>query len=508
VDKRGSGGGEIKRRRTSAQADQVSAAAASEVVCEAKTSREWPLGPSRAKRVVASRFREEFSNELRGKYRPFFKMLTAFALLAVGLTQSIPTMPKSFPKGIDPLRDAILVGETAYLMGRPVTLGDDISDFDWIDANRAIFSTHTIETTPENGPRPIESSLWLYTIGKEPVRLLQFKDERALFLGKLLRGDVYVLLFGMPDEIRTERDTSVSATQTLMRIDLKSRRTDTISLRRGTMYTVGGENGAEFAVVQSYEENQGYGAAEAGVVRTRDNGATPELTNFVVRPTGPATGIPPRFQPEGGLLVNREKGIALDVKTMKALPVPPRQKPAEGPLPSIQLTRAVEKSGINKTVVIRNELWMVAASSDDPNRAAVTFDGTWRHWLGENGIAFDERGLLKVRPIIRMPRKPFLEAAAAAESRDRLSIAKQMGTAIAIYLSDNDDKLPPSGDFTERMRPYVKNERMLQMYRYLLNDRIDVRTADVNNVETGVVQGRFGRAVGYLDTSARWFPNP
>jgi hypothetical protein len=83
-----------------------------------------------------------------------------------------------------------------------------------------------------------------------------------------------------------------------------------------------------------------------------------------------------------------------------------------------------------------------------------------------------------------------------------------MGTAIAIYLSDNDDKLPPSGDFTERMRPFVKNERMLQMYRYLLNDRIDVRTADVNSVETGVVQGRFGRAVGYLDFSARWFPNP
>jgi prepilin-type processing-associated H-X9-DG protein len=52
-----------------------------------------------------------------------------------------------------------------------------------------------------------------------------------------------------------------------------------------------------------------------------------------------------------------------------------------------------------------------------------------------------------------------------ADQRNRqscLSNVKQIGTAFDMYLQDYDDRLPPNSDWTSRLFPYLRNERLLQ----------------------------------------------
>lgn len=420
-------------------------------------------------------------------------MLVAAACLALALQQgAIPTIPKSFPEGTNPLRDAVLVGETAYVMGLPVQLNYKVESFDWIDANRAVFMTYTLSREPDEPYKILETTLWLYRIGQAPTRLVQFTDERSVQLGKLLRGDVYTFLTSVqkwkdiPNGRRTVNYT------TLVRMRLSTRTMEAVFEREMDISQLTGEHGSDFVVVGT------------------EYATDPSYTGAMVRATGPATDVPGGFVLEGKLLVNRQTGNAMDPLTRKPALFPAGEPPrAPSAIPGVTTQYVVGRSGTNQDPVIRNELWLAAEAPDFPNRAAIVFDGQGRVWLGAGAIAYLDRQILYVRPIFRVPRKEFLEAAAAAEAIELTNIVKQMGTAIAIYLSDNDDKLPSSANFYEAIRPYNKNDIYARRYRYLLDSSLDVtKVEDVSKKEMGFIQGRFGRAVGYLDTSARWIPNP
>lgn len=270
----------------------------------------------------------------------------------------------------------------------------------------------------------------------------------------------------------------------LLRIDLRGRRVDSVSVSKDPDFFLYAWNGSEFAMAS--------------------NRRGPDGEAYLFKSSGPGVSIPAGFSLEKDVLKNSERREALDPRTMKPVPYSTAILQADDPIPGARVSVVPAMSGPEKEPIKRQELWLASVKAEFPNRALIAFDAT-SYAVSRAGIAYTDRGQLYVRPLVRMPREDFLSAAAEVEARQLESIAKQVGTAIAIYMSDHGDKLPPAGNFNALMEKYLPFDPFLKSFTYLGNDGIQVTAStDPSKIAVGKVLGRFGTMHLNLDGSMRW----
>lgn len=120
-----------------------------------------------------------------------------------------------------------------------------------------------------------------------------------------------------------------------------------------------------------------------------------------------------------------------------------------------------------------------------------------------DGVLYSLDGMLIFREIISAERELFDRQEALMTKERAISNAKQVGLALIMYASDNDDFMPIS-DITEAVMPYCKNEEILNgfIYTYQGGNLSDLK--DPANTPLGFIKGPGGTATVYADGSVRW----
>lgn len=120
-----------------------------------------------------------------------------------------------------------------------------------------------------------------------------------------------------------------------------------------------------------------------------------------------------------------------------------------------------------------------------------------------DGVLYSLDGMLIYRDIISADRELFDRQEALMTKERAISNAKQVGLALIMYASDNDDFMP-IGDIKEAVMPYCKNEELLNgfIYTYQGGNLADIK--DPANTPLGFIKGPGGTATVYADGSVRW----
>ncbi len=127
----------------------------------------------------------------------------------------------------------------------------------------------------------------------------------------------------------------------------------------------------------------------------------------------------------------------------------------------------------------------------------------------EDAVMVLREGSLSVQDVLRVDRA-LMEKRTGPESKEALmSRAKQVGTGLIMYASDNDDELPPADGMKERIMPYIRDESVLDGFIYTYSGPLNLSNIkDPSRTELGFIRGIGGSAVLYADSSVRWKPDP
>jgi hypothetical protein len=122
-------------------------------------------------------------------------------------------------------------------------------------------------------------------------------------------------------------------------------------------------------------------------------------------------------------------------------------------------------------------------------------------------VAYVHHGVAMVRPLIHIPKEIFLEALAKAKRIEALNNAKQVGLALIMFASDNDDKLPGAdANWSDSVNPYLRDASLLNGFVFSLSGTDLSKVDKPSETEMGYVPGPGGRAVVYADGHAKWVP--
>lgn len=120
-------------------------------------------------------------------------------------------------------------------------------------------------------------------------------------------------------------------------------------------------------------------------------------------------------------------------------------------------------------------------------------------------VWFVDGGNLFVRRIKKITQDQVDDLLECEERAVLLMHAKQVGTGIIIFMTDNDDHFPPATGFREKVYPYIKNNELLDGFVYSYKGPSSaVEVAEPSKTELGYKDGQFGRAVVRTDSSAVW----
>lgn len=122
-------------------------------------------------------------------------------------------------------------------------------------------------------------------------------------------------------------------------------------------------------------------------------------------------------------------------------------------------------------------------------------------------LVYCDGDAMLIRDIVPVDPKLWAQMKKEKERIQLVNRAKQVGLAVLIYSSDYDDVTPPSGNFDDRVMPYVKNREILRDFVFLLPG---INQKSLDNPATtvlGFLQGDGGRAMVYADGHVKWVPN-
>lgn len=194
--------------------------------------------------------------------------------------------------------------------------------------------------------------------------------------------------------------------------------------------------------------------------------------------------------------------------TIQEYAAKPRQEPKEVE-PSMKLMPSPASLRIGKKAEIANGVWLMATSPSDHQFALVAPDGKDAEIAPDrSAIAYMQGGNVFVRELMTLAKGEFQALLDIEEQNEAMSKAKQMATAIHIYMADCDDVFPPKEGFADLIMPYVKNRAMVDGFTYTFGKRSATEIAEPDKTEIGYVQGRRGRAVAYADGHVKWIKNP
>ncbi len=169
----------------------------------------------------------------------------------------------------------------------------------------------------------------------------------------------------------------------------------------------------------------------------------------------------------------------------------------------ILVTSTVPTAGAAKAAVNSGWLWMAGNGKSksvlvaaDADKVELSPDGRY--------VSYLTRGNLMVRKVSAMTPEDFEEMEALAEREKLLTRVKQLGTSMAIYHAKNDDLFPPKAGWEAAIYPIIRTRDMMDGFVYLMNGESAVKIDDPRNTPVGYIDGKYGRATVYADTSARW----
>jgi prepilin-type processing-associated H-X9-DG protein len=117
-----------------------------------------------------------------------------------------------------------------------------------------------------------------------------------------------------------------------------------------------------------------------------------------------------------------------------------------------------------------------------------------------------------VVPVTRMPREPWLTQVRAAQREEVVSNARQIGTALMMYVQDYDETFPPAGSgVADQLGPYVRNREVFNSpgqdspgFVYVYNSNTVANIKEPASTVVGYLPGPGGRATLYADGHVRW----
>jgi hypothetical protein len=159
-----------------------------------------------------------------------------------------------------------------------------------------------------------------------------------------------------------------------------------------------------------------------------------------------------------------------------------------------------------KRIATFNSLWLISENEKTYPAALLAPKAQKGDLNLSSPNAFYIDGLnLFVRQLQKVDQDQIDDLLECEERRELLNDVKQVGTGIQIYMADNDDDFPPAKTFHDQVWPYIKNEKILD--GFIFSYKGPDNAAKVENPATEVMgykEGRFGRAVVRVDSSAKW----
>lgn len=122
-------------------------------------------------------------------------------------------------------------------------------------------------------------------------------------------------------------------------------------------------------------------------------------------------------------------------------------------------------------------------------------------------VIYKDAGALLLREIKPMDVKLAQTLTEEDLKKELLNRGKQIGTAFAIFAGDNDGMMPGLEGWEAKLKPYIKNNAVMRDFNYTFRGG-NGNVNNANTVEMGFIPGPGGRVVVYMDSSAKWIPNP
>ncbi len=124
-------------------------------------------------------------------------------------------------------------------------------------------------------------------------------------------------------------------------------------------------------------------------------------------------------------------------------------------------------------------------------------------WPSQDGryVAYVSQGMLLVRELAKVPREEYEAALQEAEQQFIMGQAKQAALGLIMYASDNNDILPPSGDVSSLVRPYMKQDFP---FTYTYTGGSMSNNENPATTVLGYVDGSNGRAIIHADGHVTW----
>jgi prepilin-type processing-associated H-X9-DG protein len=156
-----------------------------------------------------------------------------------------------------------------------------------------------------------------------------------------------------------------------------------------------------------------------------------------------------------------------------------------------------------------NTLWMESTQSTGKKKRLLIAADTDFYQLspGNDMIMYRAEGALFVRRVKAFPQSG-VEAAIVSAQRSQLQRqAKEVGLAIRMFCSDNEDTLPSSSDFAEKVRPYLNvlsNGSPLDGFTYTYGGGTESEIENPSETMMGYFSGPGGFAVAFADGHVKW----
>ncbi|MCH7904391.1 MAG: hypothetical protein IH944_07465 [Armatimonadetes bacterium] len=125
-----------------------------------------------------------------------------------------------------------------------------------------------------------------------------------------------------------------------------------------------------------------------------------------------------------------------------------------------------------------------------------------------NYVAYRQSNALFVRRLNRLSAADLEAILAARRQFEAMSLAKRAMTAVVMFASDNNDRMPYASEFQAAVAQYFPNLEGLDGFQYLGNGEIMADIKDVAGTVMGYVRIDGGRVIAYADTRVVWEPDP
>lgn len=200
--------------------------------------------------------------------------------------------------------------------------------------------------------------------------------------------------------------------------------------------------------------------------------------------------------------------IAIDVGTGEVVPVPAEAKPYGSEARPNPFELVMLPSGPGETRTL--QAWLQSTYPTDYRQLRLASDVSYAEVNATfDAVAVLSMGVATVVPLSTMPKDQFEQVRNEAAKRDTISRAKQVGTAIAIFMSDHDDRFPTREQFDAgELYPYTKNSDLMKGFVYLMNGQDASRLNAPAQTVIGYIPGPGGYAWVFADTHVQWNPGP